>query len=189
MLEILVTFAACVLGQAPQPPGDDARARALADFVDPDALAVAHLDLARLDVGALATRLAGDHPPGAVAERARLLSALSQGLKQAGAREVFLVISLDDMPGPPVLVVPLGPGSDAARIGRLLRGGGDQSSPPMFPACATIHDAVVAGTPRAIDRVRGLKPARLPELAAALAAVADQTIGLRIVLIPSPERL
>ncbi len=187
MLEILVAFAACVLGQVPQPPGDDARARALAPFVDPDVLAVAHLDLARLDVAALATRLAGDHPPGVVAERARLLSAVSEGLKQAGAREIFLVLSLNDLPGPPILAVPLSPGSDAARIGRLLCGGGGASSPPMFPACATIHDAVVAGTPRAIERVRGLKPARLPDLAAAFAAVADQTIGLRIVLIPSPE--
>jgi hypothetical protein len=187
MLEILVAFAACVLGQAPQSPADDARARAVAPFVDPDVLAVVQLDLARLDVGALATRLAGDRPPGLVAERTRLLTSLSEGLKQAGTREVFLIISLDDLPGPPVAVVPIIPGSDAARIGRLLCGPGDPSSPPMFPACATIHDAVVAGTPRAIERVRGLKPGPRPELAAAFASVEDETMSLRIALIPSPD--
>ena len=127
-----------------------------------------------------------DHPARSPSE-SDSCSAWSEGLKQAGGREVFVVVSLDDLPGPPVLVVPLNPGSDAARIGRLLCGGGDRSSPSMFPTCATIHDAVVAGTPKAIERVRGLKPAHRPELAAAFAAVADETIGLRIVLIPSPE--
>ena len=162
MLKILFALAACVLGQAPQPPGDDARARALAPFVDPDVLAVVQLDLARLDVGRWRPAWPAIGRPASVAERVRLLSAWSEGLKQAGAREVFVVVSLDDLPGPPVVVVPLSPGSDAARIGRLLCGRGDPSSPPMFPTCATIHDAVVAGTPQAIERVRDLKPARSP---------------------------
>ena len=119
MLEILVAFAACALGQTPQPTGDGARARAVAHFVDPDVVAVVQLDLARVNIGrrrcAWRAIARPAWPPN---EQAPV--ALTEGLRQAGAQEVYVVVSLDDLPGLPVLVAPLIPGSDAARIGRLL---------------------------------------------------------------------
>ena len=79
MLEILVAFVACVVGQVPQPPGDDARARCAGPLRRSGRPGRRAVDLTRLDVGVLATRLAGDRPPGVVAERTRLRRPGRQG--------------------------------------------------------------------------------------------------------------
>jgi Protein of unknown function (DUF1559) len=187
MLKILVAFAAVALGQAPQPTGDDPRARAIAPFVDPDVLAVVQLDLARGNLGALTVRLAGEEPRGAVSEVAKDLFNWSERLKRVGVREVYGIVCLDDMPGLPVVVVPLAAGADADQIGRVLCGQAGAAAPIAFPACATIRDAVVAGTPKALERIRNLKPARRPELSTAFAAVGDDSVGLRMVVVPSDD--
>ena len=111
----------------------------------------------------------------------------TERLRRAGARELYVVISLDDLPGPPVVVVPLGPGADAAGIGSVLCGRGGGPAPIAFAACATIRDAVVAGAPTALERVRKLRPDKHPDLAAAFAAVGDEAMGVRIVLASSPR--
>jgi len=91
------------------------------------------------------------------------------------------------MPGMPFVVVPLNPGADATAIGRLFCGGGNQPQPIAFPTCATIHNAVMAGTPAALERVRSAQPADRPELAAAFAAVGEEKISLRLLILPSPD--
>ena len=42
-----------------------------------------------------------------------------------------------------------------------------------LPTCATVHNAVFAGTNEALERVRQLKPVERPELAAAFATLGD----------------
>ena len=69
--------------------------------------------------------------------------------------------------------MPLGEGADAKAIGELLCGGGSVKGPVAWPTCATIHNAVFAGTNEALERVRQLKPVERPELAAAFAALGD----------------
>ena len=91
------------------------------------------------------------------------------------------------MPGLPLVVVPLSPGADAAEIGRLFCGGGKEKPPIAFPTCATLHNAVVAGTSSAVDRVRSSQSSSHADLAAAFAAVGDEKIGMRLLLIPSAE--
>ena len=54
-----------------------------------------------------------------------------------------------------------------------------------WPTCATIHNAVFAGTNEALERVRQLKPVERPELAAAFAALGDT--GAELVLTPSSD--
>jgi hypothetical protein len=185
MLKILV--AAAVIGQAPAPAGDDPRARAVAPFLDPDVLAVVHLDLAHANLGALTARLAGEEPRGVVAEFSKGLLNWSERLKRAGVSEIYGIVSLDDMPGLPVVVVPLTNGADGDQVGRILCGQAGTSVPIAFPACATIRDAVVAGTPQALERIRSLKPSRHPDLSAAFAAAGDDSVGLRALVVPSDD--
>ncbi len=187
MLKILAVLSDRYRGTGAGRRGGGSARRTIAPFVDSDVIAVVQLDLARGNLGALAARLAGDRPTGIVAERTKVLPGWSERLRRAGARDLYVVISLDDLPGPPVVVVPLGPGADAAEIGRLLCGRGGGPAPFAFHACATIRDAVVAGTPTALERIRNLKPAERPDLAAAFAAVGDEAMGVRIVLAPSPD--
>jgi prepilin-type processing-associated H-X9-DG protein len=187
MTSLVAILMSCALGQAPGTPVADPRASALAPFVDASVLAVVQLDLAHGDLRALADRLAGERPPSMVADMTRALLAWSDALRGAGAKELDVVLSVSDLPGLPYVVVPLGAGSDAAAIGRLFCGGGPERPPIAFPTCATIHNAVMAGTPAALERVRGAQPAARPELAAAFAAVGDEKIGLRLLILPSPD--
>jgi Protein of unknown function (DUF1559) len=187
MLKILLALACAGVGQAPPAAGDDPRGRAVAPFLDTDVLAVVQLDLARGNLGALTARVAGEGPRGDIAEVVKGVFTWSERLKQAGVREAYGIVSLDDMPGLPVVVVPLAAGADADQIGRILRGQAGASAPIAFPACATIRDAVVAGTPKALERIRNLKPTRHPDLSAAFAAVGDESIGLRMLVLPSDD--
>jgi hypothetical protein len=156
--------------------------------VDSGVLAVVELDLARGDLHAFADRMATVRPPSPVTDVITPLLTWSDALRRAGARELFVVVNLSDWPGPPFVVVPLNEGADAAAIGRLFCGEGGAEPPPIrFPTCATIHHAVMAGTPAALERVRSAPPVNRPELAAAFAAVGEETIGLRLLILPSPD--
>src|SRR5262249_17949129 len=121
------------------------------------------------------------------ADGSKALIAWSESLRQAGAKELFVIINLGDMPGLPVVVVPLVPGADGAEVGRLFCGGGPQRPVMHFPTCATIHNAVVAGTPAALERARGAESKPRPELADAFAAVKEESIGLRLLFLPSAD--
>jgi prepilin-type processing-associated H-X9-DG protein len=175
------------LGQAPVQTVADPRLKAIAPFVESDVFAVVQLDLARADLQGLAGRVFGAAPPRFLAEGQQVTLRWSEALRRAGAKELYLVFSVIDMPGSPFAVVPLADGADAAEIGRLFCGGGKEPPPVHFPHCATVHNAVFAGTPAALDRVR--RPAAVPraELSAAFAAVGDESIAARLLVLPSAD--
>ena len=83
------------------------------------------------------------------------------------------------------IIVPLGGGADAKAIGQLLCGGGSVKGPVTLPTCATVHNAVFAGTNKALERVRQFKLVERPELEAAFAALGDT--GAELVLTPSSD--
>jgi prepilin-type processing-associated H-X9-DG protein len=187
MWSIAVSLLMCTLGQAPEPPAADPRVQSIAPFVDSGVIAVLHLDLTRGDFPAIMARLSAGRTPGASADASKALLAWHDSLRRAGAKELFVVINACDMPGLPVVVVPLTQGTDAAEIGRLFCGGGKAPPPIPFPTCASLHNAVMAGTAAALDRVRDVSPQPRPELAAAFAALDDGSIGLRLLVIPSAD--
>ena len=84
-----------------------------------------------------------------------VVGAGADALRRAGARELFVVVNLSDLPGIPFVVVPLNEGADAAAIGRLFCGGGNEPLPIAFPTCATVHNAVMA---RVLEDVLALVP-------------------------------
>ena len=119
----------------------------------------------------------------------RQLAPWFAALRKAGAKELYVLGILPDViepvDSPFPIIVPLGEGADAKAIGQLLCGGGSVKGPVTWPTCATIHNAVFAGTNEALERVRQLKPVERPELAAAFAALGDT--GAEFVLTPSAD--
>ena len=187
MSTISAALTLLTLCQAAGQPVAEPRIKAIAPFVETDVFAVVQLDLVRADLHGLATRVFGDPPAGVLADTKKATLQWSEALRRAGATELYLVFSVLDMPGPPFVVVPLVPGADAAEIGRLLCGEGN--APPLikFPRCATVHDSVFAGTPAALERVRRPPAAPRPELSASFAAVGDDSIAARLLVLPSAD--
>ncbi|MHB1557551.1 MAG: DUF1559 family PulG-like putative transporter [Isosphaeraceae bacterium] len=183
----LLAFALAVgtAGQAPAPAAEDP-ARAIAPFVEPDTLAIVQLNLDHIDLQKLAAHASGEDASGSFAENMKDVTGLMNQLRAAGAHRLHVLINLGDMPGPPVVVAP---GANADAIAGLLcnKEGGKGGSRMKLPACATIRGAVVAGSQRAVDRIKGLTPTPRPELEAAFAAVPGDSIGARILLIPSAD--
>jgi hypothetical protein len=175
-----------VLIQAAAQPAVDPRVQAIAPFAGNDVFGILQVDLSRADLPGLAARVLGDSPPAVIADLKRNLQ-WSDSLRQAGAREVYFVFSMIDMPGQPFVVVPLVGGADAARITRLFEG--DGKGPRLFGlhGCGTLHNAVIAGTPAALDRIRRTTVAPPPELAAAFAAAGGEDITARLLILPSAD--
>ena len=173
MLSIAVTLLSLV---APTQGPD------VAPVLGEEVAAVLRVDLSRLDVPTALRRVVG--PAAAEADLAPLSSmvaGLVDPLKKAGAREVYVLVDPADMPGLPVVAVPLPAGADGAAIAAIFRAGLPGGN-AKWPAAATIRGVVVAGTEAALARVRDAKPADRPALAAALSAVGDGPI--RLALIP-----
>jgi hypothetical protein len=186
MLTISAALMLLSVGQAPGQPAADPRVTAIAPFVETDVIALIQLDLSRADLPGLVTRLFGEQQPGAFPDVKKILSGL-QALRRSGAKDLYVVFSAIDIPGLPFVVVPLVDGADAAEIGRLLHGGGKEPPLVQFATSATVHNAVFAGTPAALERVR-LAPAPLrPELSVAFAAAGDETVAARLLILPSAD--
>ena len=157
---------------------------AIAPFVGADVVAVVHLDLTRLDVPSLARRLWADW-------RCRRGRRDHEGCRRwAGAasgraNDLYVLVSPRDLPDPPIVVVPLVEGADAQAIGGRLLGG--MPSPRAKPTCATIHEAVVAGTAPALERVRRT-PSPRDRSCPRLAAGGDSPVRF-LVPLPDPRRV
>jgi hypothetical protein len=162
-------------------PASDGHVRAIAPFVGDDVAIVAHFDLTRLDIEALCRRLLLEFADEEeIAEASRSAAAWVGSLRKAGAKEIFLLLSIADLPGPPVAVVPLVAGADAKAIGAILCGSGPEKFVVSWPTCATVHEAVFAGTTAALERVRQPIAEPRADLAAAFAAAGDAPARLLI---------
>lgn len=102
------------------------------------------------------------------ANEARLAMA---ALVRAGARNVYLVVSLADVPdGSPLLVIPAENEGAAEPIIQLLR---DQGL-----AAERSHEVILGGDREIVDRVKQARPVARPEIGAALSAVENGAIGV-----------
>jgi hypothetical protein len=179
----LIAVAAVLALAAPvaagESPGPDARAKVIAPFVDGLTVAVLRVDLSRIDVDALATRLG---KLGTLMERdLEEARRFKQALVRGGVREVYGVVTLAD--GPPATVFLVAPLDDQARpddVTAAMREVGRGS------ATEQIRRAVVmAPTKGALKRIRNLKPAPVPDLGKALAASGDAPVTAVAVMPPA----
>jgi prepilin-type processing-associated H-X9-DG protein len=180
VLSVLLTAPAPVRAQAGAAPPP---AVAVAPVLGEEVFAVLHVDLTKTDVPALLPRMLGKlADENDVRGTITALSGWTEALKKAGAKELFVLLDALDMPGLPVLAVPLTGGADGRAIAGVLLGAGIDS-PLKLPASETIRDVVIAGSRGAVARIRNTPPAARPELARALAAAGD--LSLQIAIIPS----
>ncbi len=163
-------------------------ARTIAPFLDEQTLAVAHVDLSRLDVEEFlrwSRKLEEDAPEKWAKEawekeqeKARRQVA---NLTKGGLKHFYVVFSLADIPNdPPLLVVPLETGADVKALTEALE------KDELFGELAfeEVRGALVGGGRAALKRVKALEADRRPELAEAFEAAGDGFA--RLVFLPTP---
>jgi hypothetical protein len=161
----------------------EAQAKAVAPYVDDQTIAVAHLDVDRLDPQVLAKWLAKltNEAPDSVAEEVKSLAALRKQFLDAGGRHVYVVLRLSDIPQSFLLVAPLTRQlDDTSPMHHVLqRGLGLKSSQDA---------AVMLAAPKeeTLKRIGKERPAARPELAKAFATAGA---GVAQVLVVPPTDL
>jgi len=176
----------------------DESARIVARCIDDSAVAVAHVDLGRIEIGAAARQLAEIAPGGAAGVDLAALNSLAdsaQKLKAAGVENVYAVFTptrLGDRN--PYYVALVEPGRDVAAASQLIK---SQTANPTrlfvaamnedsFPSVATFGNAVVAADRGLIARLQQSAPAPRPEFQAAMSAAAAAPVAL--LLVPSADQ-
>lgn len=171
LLLITSPFAALAHGQNRLDP--------VAPFLDEHTLAVAHVDLAKVDPAALVKMLGDLAPeddtefPKRLAEIEERLSGVLRSLQQAGIREIYGILNLADLPKEPLLIVaPVQAGKDPDAavevVARLI--GGEQT--------VTMHGVVVTGMKATVERLKTFKPADRPDVAKAFERAGDSAAQL-----------
>lgn len=162
----------------------EARAGTIAPFIDTQTLGIAHIDLTRIDADAILdwAIAVGQLEKQEIEDERRDLRTWLDAITKAGGKELYVVISLADLPiEPPLVVVPLAAGADAESVRRWL-GRVKAFNPLHFEK---FDQALVGGSEGARKRLRDGKPAARPELAKAFAAAGDTTAQL--LLLPTPD--
>lgn len=143
--------------------------KAVAPFVDDQTIAVVHVDLGRIDADALFQRLGKIEraDPKFLAVIEEEVGSRLNTLTGAGARGIFIVFSLANLPEePPFVVIPLGQGKDSKALAKTLA---EDKALGKFRFEA--RDGVVVGAgENTLRRLRNFKPEPRPELAKAFAA-------------------
>ncbi|HWB00846.1 MAG TPA: DUF1559 domain-containing protein, partial [Pirellulales bacterium] len=164
-------------------------AQMLAHVNDQQTLLVAHVALTNLQPAEALDQLATlvklpDRDQRAMASERERWIRLARELAQAGARDLFVVLSINDLPNTEFLVaVPVAAGVDQAAIEKLL------TIEPHYGevgiAGRRVGDLLVFARPQAHQNLQALQPVARPELAAAFAAVEGST--LQVLLTPSAD--
>jgi hypothetical protein len=194
----LLSFAAVpflLVATCPAAPsvGPDARSGGKSDvarFIDNQTIAAARVDLSRIEPKAVEAWL-GEVAKTSGADAADMMKQFGQGraaaekwltdFRKAGGREIYVVMSLTDLPnGPPLILVPLAAGANADAIEGLLSAG-DAAAPPEARK-GLYFDRVwnvllAAGNRQALERARAIKPVDRPDLMKALDAGGDAPIA------------
>jgi hypothetical protein len=158
----------------------EAAEKVVAPYLDERTVVVLHVDLTAVDLDALvkkAADLTGTRPDRLPAARKDVAAAF-KALRDAGARDFFLVVSLADVPErPPFAVVPLGKDAHVKELTAALQ----ELHPFDVHHFTQVGDALVGGEDATVARLRGLTPAAFPDLAKALAAAHTDLAQLAVV--------
>ena len=181
-MRIQVLVAAAICAAIPcESPGGEPVAKIVAPYLDDQTVAIAHLDLAGIDVDAAVERIAT-----ATGIDAKMLAdprrSIREGLamfRKAGATDLYAVLSLADLPNPgPFLLAPrAGVNDDELKTALSFMRGGQTVEP--------LDGVMFAGSKSARDRLRTLKPAPRPDLETAWQSVAGSP--MQIAFIPGED--
>jgi len=165
-------------------PDAEIRAKAVAPFLDDQTIVIVHADLTRMDVDAIIAKLTPYAKPfeSHLAEARSELGDWIGAWTKAGVRDMYVVVSLADVPGqPPFLVIPLEGDGDGKAIAQAM----SRSKHFEHFKFEKMGSALVGGGEKTMARLKTLKADQRPELAKAFAAAGDTAI--QAILIPSNE--
>lgn len=139
--------------------------RPVAPFIDQQTVAVAYIDVDRIDLASLVGALEKIDPKD-LAEFKKESQRQLRKLKEGGGRAVYILFSVATLPeGSPVIVIPVAEGKDAKKLAAAL--GKEEGLALQFEA----RSGVVIGAERStLRRLRDFKPAARRDLTQALAA-------------------
>jgi len=156
------------------------RATAIAPFVDEQTIGVAHVDLSRVDFDRL-LKQAAELAPGAdktLAPAIEHFRPMAKHLVESGVKDVYLVLSLADLPGPPFFVFPLAADADTTSLehwhGEL-----------HVETIERVGNALFAGGKQTLERIKSRAPAARPEIARAFEAAGDT--AAQVLFLPSAD--
>ena len=184
---VLLSLALALSVAAAENPFDpEARAKAIAPFLDAQTITLAHVDLTRVDVEAVAALFTdiGHLTAEEVAPFKQAAQSWMTAFKNAGGKEIYLVASAEDLPFHLSVVVPIDGAANADSLLQLLR---SPKSTLHFgiETVEKVDRAIVAGSRPALARFRAGKPAPRPEVAQAFAAAGDT--AAQLLLLPTAD--
>lgn len=155
--------------------------KTIAPYLDDETFAVVRLDLAGIDANASVEHLAkfAGIGSGQVANGLRTVREAIGAFQKAGAKEIFAVISMSDLPNPGPFVLAPRAGANDAELTRALRVFGMETVEP-------IDGMMFAGSQAARERLRNKKPAERSDLTPAFASV--EKSPLQFILVPSDDQ-
>ncbi|MGC1275170.1 MAG: DUF1559 domain-containing protein [Planctomycetaceae bacterium] len=157
-------------------------AERIAPYLTDGSIAVGRLDLDAVNVEATFENVKRFLPidPSQHGEVLAELKKMAATIKATGATEAFAVVDLEDVPNRGVfIVVPLSEEADRKAIRGLLQ-------PAGFETIEEIDGALVAGSKRAVERVKANgKPSERANLEEAFAGAGERPI--QVVLVPSAD--
>jgi|SRR5579884_1234915 len=179
---VMLTLALTLPATAADSFDAEVRARTVAPFVDGQTVGVAHIDLSRIDAEAMLDWAVevGQLEKNEIEGPRQALRGWLADFTKAGGKDLYVIISLADLPTEPLVVVPLAAGTDAEAVRRVL------GSVKFFEQLhfEKFEQALIGGE-IARKRLRDAKPAARPEVAKAFAAAGDTTAQL--LLLPTPD--
>lgn len=168
----LLAMLSCSVAAAENGPGSDS-ARLLGPFFDEQTCLVVSIALPATVGEDYLAKVAGwlEQVRPNARQGANEFRLAMAALVRAGARNVYLLVSLADIPdGSPLLVIPAENERAAEPIIQYLR---DQGL-----AAERSHEVILGGDQETVDRVRQARPVARPEIGAALSAVEHGAIGV-----------
>ncbi|HLN29681.1 MAG TPA: DUF1559 domain-containing protein [Gemmataceae bacterium] len=171
----------------------DARARAIAPYVDEQTIGIVRIDLSRLDIDALVSRFRelGKRDAEAVAPFRQAAGQWVRDFTKAGGKDIYFLVSVADLPQGETVVIPLtGEANGRAIVDLLESKSTDQLAPWVHLPLADevlekLDRAVIIGSKTFLTRVRAGKAAARPEIAEAFAAAGDSVAQL--LLLPTAD--
>jgi hypothetical protein len=155
-------------------------AKVVAPYLDDQTVAVAHIDLSVVEVDEAAARIAkaGKFPLQQLAGPRESIKKALSGFRDAGATDVYVVFSMDDLPFPgPFLIVPRTESDDRLKGAFSILG---------METVEPFGNVMFAGGKKSLERLKNLKPAARPDLEPAFAAVPGA--ALQVALVPSGDQ-
>jgi len=181
---LLVLLPATRAVAADSPSSAAARAKAIAPFIDEQTIVVIRVDLTQAEIDPIYDKLLELVPlvERAIGTHRAKLQRARAGFLKAGARELYLVLSLADLPGhAPFVIIPRADEVDLA----MARA----SAPPpgKDDVIEPVGGAVFVGVRPTRERVKAMEPDARAELARAFEAAGD-TAAQVLLLPPSYAR-